>query len=79
MNRSVVSVATTSTVNITGLRTMTRGSSFLNASTAAGPRIFGSVSVATVRLRVWESSMGCLSGSIECAGVHGEVLGHRAE
>ena len=51
MNRTVVSVATTSTVNITGFLTITRGSSLRKASTSAGPRIFGSLSVdADVRL-----------------------------
>ena len=56
-NNTVVSVATTSTVNITGFFTMTRGSSFLKASMAAGPRIFGSVKVVTdVRFRMGAAS-----------------------
>ena len=62
MKRTVVRVATTSTVNITGLRTMRRGSSFLKASRTAGPRIFGSPRVETaVRRRCCErvSSMVC--------------------
>ena len=49
---SVVSAATTSTANMTGLRTMRRGSSLRNACPIAGTRIAGSVIVATgIRLR----------------------------
>src|SRR5579863_1627662 len=77
--RIVVSVATTSTVNITGLRMRMRGSSFLNASPIAGTRIFGSVMVVTgIRLRIWESSIE-LPRSIEFAGEHREMLHHGPE
>ncbi len=53
MNRMVVKVATTSTTNMTGLRIITRGLSFQNASPSAGHRMAGSSTVvADLRLRV---------------------------
>jgi len=58
-NRIVVSADTISTVNITGLRTMIRGLSFLKASPIAGHRIFGSVIVAMgIRLRIFSTPRG---------------------
>ncbi len=47
-NRIVVRMATTSTTNITGLRTMWRGSSFRKAAPSAGTMILGSVMEARV-------------------------------
>src|SRR5262245_34735311 len=53
MNRTVVSMVTTSTTNMTGFFIITRGSSLRKAAPIAGIRIFGSVKVAEVdRLRV---------------------------
>src|SRR5262245_51242687 len=76
----VVSAATTSTTNMTGLLTITRGSSLANAAPTAGHTIFGSNRVG-VPLRVAEVSMAG-SGSIrreQGAGGHREMLGDGSE
>src|SRR6185437_3386612 len=88
-NRIVVSVATISTTNMTGLRIILRGLSFLNASPMAGMTILASVSVAA-ELREWDwmRSMGDMGvafrgwldlRSVKRAGLHRELLDHRAE
>src|SRR5438132_130089 len=64
---------------MTGLRIMWRGSSFLNESPIAGQRIAGSSMVATELRGVVLGLMDFVPGSKEGAGVHREMLDHRAE
>src|SRR5260221_6106115 len=62
MNNIVVKLDTISTTNITGLRIMRRGLSFLKASPIAGQRIFGSVIEVDVRLRAFSMARGLETG-----------------
>ena len=64
---SVVSTAPTSTTNMTGLRTMRRGSSLRSASSSAGRRISGAKSERSGR----SSSRLLLQGEVELEDVHG--------
>src|ERR1700761_8245846 len=68
MSRIVVSVATISTVNITGLRAILRGSSFLNESKIAGTRIEASAMEALLLADMDFAFSG------EMAGVHRQML-----
>src|SRR6266404_2847443 len=81
MKRTVVRVATTSTVNITGFRTMTRGSSFLKASSRAALSIAGSPRVETaVRRRCCESVSSMVCPRLkQGSGAHRGLLDQRAE
>ncbi len=81
---TVVSAATTSTTNITGLLTITLGSSLRTAEAMAGNTIFGS-SIADVGIRLfnfWTVSMDvtpkCVRSEQGACG-HREVLDDRAE
>src|SRR5882757_10838626 len=80
---TVVSAATTSTTNITGLLIISRGSSFATAEPIAGITIFGS-SIAETGMRFC-SFMVSMDVTPKCdrseqgIGVHREVLDDRAE
>src|SRR5579883_2041784 len=77
---SVVSAATISTTNITGLRQSVAGLSLASDSRMAGTRILRSASLAIgIRWRVWTRSMEGLPGSVERAGLHREMLDDGAE
>src|SRR6185437_6746607 len=69
MNRTVVSVATISTTNMTGLRNIRRGSSLRKASPTAGSRMAGSTMLDAVRVLV-----AIVTASVGCAGLQGQVL-----
>src|SRR5216684_1411177 len=71
-NRIVVRLATTSTVNMTGFRTIALGLSLRKASMTAGPRIFGSAKVAAVL-------DGMISPLEERSGIHRQLLDQGAE
>src|SRR5271163_56718 len=66
---------------MTGLRIITRGSSFLKASAIAGMAILVSVSVvAEPRMRLLDDSIGTpFWDLVEGAGVHRQMLDDRAE
>src|SRR5271154_664594 len=70
---TVVSAATTSTTNITGLRIINRGSSFLNDSPIAGIRMAGSSIVDCAARRLVLVSM-LAARVIKSAHVHRQVL-----
>src|SRR6266700_2785055 len=80
---TVVSAATTSTTNITGLLIINRGSSFAKAEPMAGITIFGSSIAETgIRLFILTTSMDATpkcDRSEQGIGVHREVLDDRAE
>src|SRR6266478_4405643 len=80
---TVVSAATTSTTNITGLLIINRGSSFAKAEPMAGITIFGSSIAETgIRLFILTTSMDVTpkcDRSEQGVGVHREVLDDRAQ
>src|SRR5712672_2047351 len=80
---TVVSAATTSTTNITGLLIISRGSSFAKAEPMAGITIFGSSIAETgIRLFILTTSMDATpkcDRSKQRVGVHREVLDDRAK
>src|SRR3954451_1326723 len=79
-NSSVVSVATTSTQNITGLRDISRGSSLRNDWPTAGSRMAGSSRVAAGdRLCSWARACMGLFQSEQDAGIHRQVFDDGAE
>src|SRR5689334_23772790 len=82
MKITVVSAATTSTTNITGLLIISRGSSLRKDEPIAGITIFGSSIVATgIRLFIfWTVSMEVTPNdrSEQGIGVHRQMLDDRA-
>src|ERR1700730_3188672 len=77
-----VSVATTSTTNITGFLAISRGSSFVRAEPIAGNTIFGSSIAETgTRFCSFMTSMEVTPNdrSEQGAGVHRQMLDDRAE
>ena len=79
----MVSAATTSTTNITGFFTISRGSSFAKAARMAGTTILGSsIAEAVTFFCSFMVSMEVtpkVVRSEQGVGVHGEVLDDRAE